>query len=478
MSGLNDMSEVDYYVDICMRFSPHKHQMTEFREHRDSPARALSWSMRTGKSKSIIDLAFYLFDRKKIKTVIILAPSGLQYTWVKREMPAHAWHADYKAHYWRSSEKNIHTEMCADLSTNKPLFLAFNNEALLLDRAFTLIKNALKRGPALLVVDESHSYSNCGAKRTKRLRGLAKHFAYRRILSGTMVSNSPLAAFPQFEILEPGALGFHTFGEFKGRYSNENPFMAAQGKRVPLKYQNLDELNVKIARWASVVGRADLSEMTYSVHDFELSEPQRKMYESLKKDFFLQAADGTKITAAEGVARLTKLQQVTSGYIIDESGTAIELVEPKSNPRLLALKEVLGGSTGKTIVWARFRKDIEYIKAMLGDAAVEFHGGIKAEDRQLAIDKFMKDPSCMYFVGTAKSGGSGINLSVAENVLFYSNSFDAVDRLQAVERATAVNGHAISVIDLSAIKTLDDHILGTLSNKKSISAEVITSKDI
>jgi len=474
------MSETSVFTELYMRMPPHEHQLEEFDKYRDSFSRATIWAPRNGKTKSTIDLSFYLFHKKKIKTVIIFAPSGVNYNWIARELPTHAWTGiDHVAHYWRSSEKQIHIDMCRDLAVRKPLILAFNHEALLLDRVLELVKNALKRGPALLVVDESHCYRTPGSARTKRMRALAKHFTYKRILTGTLVSNSPLAAYSQFEILEQGALGFKTFGEFKHRYS-ETAFRPGgrPGQETVVGYRNLDELNAKIARWSTVVGRGTMSIFTHVVKDFEMSKPQKAMYDSLKKEFFLETEDGKKISTAEGGARLLKLQQVLSGFIIDEDRVVRELVPPDKNPRLLALRETLDELDGKVIIWAKFKHELKMIADMIGDEGVEFHGDIKSQDRQLAIDKFMKDDKCKYFIGQPQAGGTGINLSIAKNVLWFSHTFDSIDRIQATERATAINGHGVTVTDICCPGSLDTYILSKLKDKKSISAEVITTKDL
>lgn len=480
---MNAISNADFYIDCHMRFSPFPHQETEFREHRDSQARALLWSMRCGKTKSCIDLACYLLEEQKIKTILIVAPNGVHENWVSREIPAHLWHSmRANVAFWRSSSKKIAEDIEARIKEAKPLFLSINSEALMLDRVLKLIGGLLKRGPALLIVDESHDFRRPGAKRTKRIRSLSRHFAYRRILTGTLVENSPLAAYSQFEILQPGALGVKTYGEFKYLYT-ETAFRpgARHGQESIVGYKNLDKMSEKIARWSSKVGREGMPPFVHTVHDFEIKGPQWKMYQTLKKSFILALDSGKKVAAAEGGARMIKMQQVLSGFIIDETGSVESLVPFEENPRLLALSEVLENLEGKSIIWCRFKEDIRLVKKLMeakGLNSVEYHGGTSPKDRQASIEAFMKDPSCMIFIGQPKAGGTGINLSSASNVIWYSHVFDAIDRAQASERATQIGGKSITITDLSAMHSLDNYILSKLKDKKSISSEVITAKDL
>lgn len=478
------MSDIaDYYINLHMKYYPHPHQESEFREHRDSPARATIWAPRNGKSKSCIDLACYLFTEKKIKTTVILAPNGVSHNWVAREIPNHKWdRVDSNACCWFSSDKDAEKYMRKCIAEDKPLFIAINAEAILLDRVLKIFGEVLKRGPALLICDESHMYGKPGAKRTKRIRALAPRFAYRRILSGTPVHSSPLAAYSQFEILQPGALGVRTFGEFKYIYS-ETAWRPGQrpGQETIVGYKNLDKLNVIITRWASIVGREAMSSFVHTVHDFEIKGPQWKAYQDLKKSFVMELESGKKLAAVEGGARMIKMQQILSGFINDENGETQTLVPLDENPRLLALANVLENLQGKSIIWCRFKEDIRNVKKFLnakGVKTVEYFGETSVPDRHKAIETFMKDPAYTVFIGQPKAGGTGINLSIASNVIWYSHVFDAIDRAQASERATQIGGKNITITDLCAMQSLDGYILSKLNDKKSVSSEVITAKDL
>jgi hypothetical protein len=60
----------------------------------------------------------------------------------------------------------------------------------------------------LIGIDESTTIKNHKAKRTKALMKIAAGFAYRRLLTGSPVTKSPLDLYGQTEFLRPGLLGF------------------------------------------------------------------------------------------------------------------------------------------------------------------------------------------------------------------------------------------------------------------------------
>lgn len=474
-------------ADFPFRLPNYRHQQDEFERHRDDEARALLWQMRTGKTKSILDTACYRHaDCRDVDGLLVVAPNGVHENWVRRQLPQHMWPCvDYVAHAYTATraDRQYHQrslEQCLSYYGGLAV-LTVNSESLRYDKVKAVIRRFLKKRRVMLVVDESHDFRSPGSKRTKTIRGLAKQCPVRRILTGTMASNSPLAAYSQYEILKPGALGFGTFGEFEGRYATYKQVTSKGGRKYPVldEYQHLDELQARIADWSSVVLREDVDDMPDLLMDevtVTLTEALQEKYEALVKDFILELEDGGEVEAVEGGVRLTKLQQIASGFVVDTKGDLVELAPDEENPRLQALLAQVRGSTGKNIIWCKFKDDIRRVTAALqneGRKVVQYHGGVTSQrKRQDAIDAFMHDPSVVDFVGQPAAGGEGLDLSVAETIHWYSHTFDLIERDQANERATQVGGKSITVLDYVATGTVDEHILRTLNGKRSVSDEL------
>lgn len=462
--------------------TPWAHQQDEWDNYRDHDARALLWQMRTGKTRSTIDVAFHrFFETQDIDGLLILAPNGVHVNWTRRQLPQHAWKdKPWKSHAWQASTRtrpeNVQAER--DLLAYKdglPI-LAVNSESLVHDAAAKLIAKFLKRGRIMLIVDESHNFRTPGSRRTKRIRALSKYCPVRRILTGTAVDNSPLAAFSQFEILQPGALGFQRFAEFESHFATYQQLTTRGGRSYEKLegYKNQDELQASLAQWSSVVLREDCEDMSGIIKDERtiiITDEQTRAYEALVKDFILELEDGD-IEALEPGARIIKLQQVLSGFAIGTDGTVHELVTDDQNPRLLALLDEVQDCKGKIIVWCKFHEDIKRVTRALrkaGHGCVEYHGRIHSQaQRQASIDSFMEDPKITVFVGQPAAGGSGLDLSVAELILWYSHTFDLIERNQADERASAVGGAMVTIKDFVVPNTVDGYILGNLEAKRGV----------
>ena len=473
-------------ADYPFRMPPMAHQWKEFIQYKDDDARALLWTMRTGKTKATLDLACYRWAKGDIQAVLVIAPNGVHCNWVRRQLPQHMWEpVPYVAHAWQASEahKPEHAaslERVLSCRGEALAVLAVNSESIIHDKPAKIIARFLRRhqGKCMLVVDESHDFRSPGSKRTKRARSLKRYCRVRRILTGTAVSNSPLAAYSQFELLDDHALGFENFADFEGHfayYVQERTKGGRSYERLD-HYRNLDDLQGRMARWASVVLREDVDDMPDLVMDERtvvLPEAQMKAYRTLLKEMILELEDGGEVEAIDGGARLVKLQQMLGGFVVDVDGQVRELVSDDENPRLQAMLDEVRSSDGKAIVWCKYREDIRrVVRALAADGirCVEYHGAVHSQaKRQQAIDDFNNDPSVRVFVGQPKAGGQGLDLSAADLILWYSHTFDLIERDQANERATQIGGKTVTIKDFVTPGTVDEYILANLGEKRSVS---------
>jgi len=62
------------------------------------------------------------------------------------------------------------------------------------------------------------------------------------------------------------------------------------------------------------------------------------------------------------------------------------------------------------------------------DAVVEIHGGVSDNDRDHNVQNLFQTGKARFLVGNAATGGVGLNMTRAELVVYYSNSFSFTDR--------------------------------------------------
>ena len=469
------------------RFDSYDHQDDEFELWRDARARALLWQMRTGKSKAMVDLACYLWCEGRIDGVFLSAPNGVHENWSLRELPRHMWEGiGYSSLVWNSQiVKRIYFKdrvkgFVADRSDFNLPWLMINDETLTSKQVYATIKRFFKGRRILMIVDECDDFRSPGSKRTKRMRAIARYTAFTRILTGTVVSNTPLAAFSQFELLEKGALGFDNMEDYEDHFAEYEMVTTRGGRQYPslVKYINLDELTASIAEWSSVVLRSDvkgLSELIPGQRVAHMTEQQQEAYNNMMDGLMDEPdMDEDEIEPFTGGAKLTKLQQIVSGFLIGRDGVVRDLC-PEGNPRIQALIDQINEEDGKIIIWCRFKEDIRQVAAALralGRNVVEYHGSISKKQKLKNLQAFQEDPTVTDLVGQPQAGGRGRDMSAANQMIWYSHTFDLILREQASERATKVGKGAVAVTDIRVPGTVDDYTLENLEEKRSISDDV------
>lgn len=473
----------DALWDADFKTAPYIHQMREFEAGVEDPGRALFWQMRTGKSKQIIDTASHLYRRRLIDCVIIFAPNGVHQNWVLREVPTHTWDSVPRhALGWqtrlaglkggnrmskadRAAWEDAHAAWWADydkvLTHDGLTFISFNSESMTRPDVKKAVARLLQKRRCLVVWDESTDFRTPGSARTKMSRAIAVRVPYRRILDGTALTNSPMHAFAQFELLQKGALGFTKAQEFRdyfGRYE-----MVQAGPRRVNKlvgFQHLDVLQQRMAPFTSVVLRSDCSDLPDVVPEerlIEMSPEQKKLYRELHHSLELMVDDAT-VSLREQTNRKQKLQQVSSGFIID--GDKVVHRIPGVNPRLEAVAEEVYLAPGKVIIWCMFQWEIDDVVRRLrldGHDVMEYHGRVSDEEKLRARNEFNTN-GAKALVGQYQAGSRGTDFSGASLIINYSHIWNAILRLQAAERGTKMGGDNVRLLDFVASPT-DRYIL-------------------
>lgn len=495
-------------LDFLYKTEPYQHQHEVFLRSRDEEDFAYLMEMGTGKTKVTLDVAAWLFQHGRIDFLLVIAPNGVHENWIEKEVPAHVpdW-TKWIAAAWRSSlrkaeEKQVEKVVfCTDQERLK--ILAMNIDAFgvpekyYVAKAKKLVMRLLRNYRVMMVIDESSKIKTPGAKRTRRLITLGRHAAYRRILTGTPVTNGPLDAYSQFRFLGDEYLGYTNFYSFKHRYAEweqERNFRTGQQYEVLKGYANLEELIENISRVSYRVTKdecLDLPPKVYARRKVYLEDKQRTMYNKLRKDSLLELQAGSEITVTNVLTKMLRLQQLASGFVPnDEDEPATPLWDdPMQNPRmkeLAATIEEMGGC--KVIIWARFRLEIKYIAEMLqklygneyGHDCVEmYYGDVSAEDRKRTRWRILNDPNCRFLVGNAHSGGYGLDFTSAPTAVYYTNDFSLEARLQSEDRIHRIGqeGDQCLYVDLEAHDTVDGKVIQALREKKKL-ADVITRDQV
>ena len=461
---------------------PYAHQMTALEKSWDKSEYGYFMEMGTGKSKVLVDNMAMLYDKGKINGAVIIAPKGVYRNWLSQEIPNHLpSHVQHKTVLWTASSSKAKDKEYRQLfeSDDDLHILIVNVEALSTKRGLEFVAKFLNCHETLLAIDESTTIKNPKAKRTKSILLLSKRAKYRRILTGSPVTKSPLDLYTQCNFLNEFLLGFSSYYAFRNRYANmiDKNF---GGRRVQLigSYKNLDELANSIKAFSYRVLKdecLDLPEKVYTRREVELTDEQEQAYSTMKSAA-LALLKGKMATAPHVLTQLMRLHQITCGHLKNDDETITEIKNNRLKELLYLLEEV----EGKVIIWANYIYDIKNIVKAISeeygaDSIVEYYGNISAEQRQKNIEKF-QDPNsnARFFIGNPQTGGYGITLTAANTVIYYSNGYDLEKRLQSEDRAHRIGQKkAVTYVDLITPKTVDEKIRKALRKKINIATEIM-----
>ncbi len=469
---------------------PFNHQKEHLLKYAGEKAWGLLWEQGTAKTKPIIDTAAYLYDEGKINGLVVVAPPGVERNWNTDEIPKHMppeFAFDVRVHVFLTAKKNTkeHKRSLNALMNHDGLaILLISYNAFMTKEGKAYVWKFLKEKECLYVLDESHNIKTPKAKRTQSIVASGKYGKYRRILTGTPVAIGPFDLYSQIRFLDEffwknkGIHGTVEFRQYFGRW-----FTRAEAQRLHgydpgydqlIEYQNLDILR----EWLSEITDRklkddvlDLPPKLYSKRYFDMSREQIAAYKTLDEELMLEIGDNI-ITAELPIVKLLRFQQITCNYVPVGEDEPVHMFATK-NPRMKVMEDLRDSIYQPTIIWARFTEDVNQLMDLLGKDAVRYDGSVSDEDAERNKAAFQAGDA-KWFVGTAQKGGPGLTLHQAKNMIYYSNSFRLIDRLQSEDRAhrAGMDEHPVNYIDIVANNTVDDQIVDNLRGKREIAVEI------
>ena len=321
-----------------------------------------------------------------------------------------------------------------------------------------------------VVLDEAHKIKSPGSKVSRFCARLAPCSHRRLALTGTPMPHSPLDVYGIFRFLDVGLFG-SSFAKFRGEFATMGGF---QDKQV-VAHRNLDKLAGMMDRITFSCKAAevlDLPETHDIAHPVELSTKEYRAYMEMEGDFvaWLEEA-GEHISASNALAKIIRLQQITSGYLPIPS-SEFDQVEQIGTSKADALRDLLEGIDEPAAVFCKFRHDlatVQRIAESLGRKYCEVSGMRKDID----TGRWTEDQGDIAGI-QIQAGGLGIDLTRARYGIYYSPSHSLGDYLQSRARLHRPGqDRPVTFIQLVGQQTIDEAIYQALAKKEKVIESVI-----
>ena len=471
-------------MNYRFKTKPYAHQLKALEMSWNKEVFAYFMEMGTGKSKVLLDGIAMLYDKGKINAALIIAPKGVYKNWYDSEIPTHMVdHIQKKTVLWQAminqkQQKQLDSLFKPGLDLR---ILIMNVEAFSTPKGLNFANTFLMAHSALVAVDESTTIKNPRAKRTKNILSIAKRSKYRRILTGSPVTKSPLDLYTQCFFLDPFLLDHASYYTFRTRYAvMRTANFHGRSVNLVVGYHHLDELTEKLKPFSYRILKddcLDLPPKTYMKRVIQLTPEQKTVYQQMKK-LALAELNGKMVTTMNVITQLMRMQQITCGHFKADDDS----IQNIKNNRITELIDVLEELEGKAIIWAHYRHDIDTIVKSIEDkypgSVMTYYGDTTTEDRQKAIKEIQNPESKVRFlVGTPQTGGYGITLTGASTMIYYSNGYDLEKRQQSEARIDRIGQEKpMTYIDILAEDTIDEKIVKALRKKVNIATEIMGEK--
>lgn len=421
----------------------------------------------TGKTKIAYMRMGRLFKLDKINAALVLAPNGVHTQWIEEQALEHC-PVPYRPILWTANRtKRWRDETRSILKKQDGLLLvAMNYEALTTKHGLAFCQWLLTHRKLAIFADEASRIRNPRAIRTKVALELAPHAEYRMIMTGTPLVKGFENLWSQFQFLSPDILRCRSFVQFRSLYCKTRPVPGVRGAVMISGYQRTDELMELIKPHVFVKTKKDcldLPDKIYQKSPIMMTKPQEEAYETMRDQLIVELSELQKVTVAHLISARAKLRQIAIGFILDKDRIAHDLPSVRWERCLEHIEE----APGKTILWTSFRfclRKWEHLLTKYGIGYVRYEKG-----RNETIREWRADPSKKVFLGNPHSGGIGLNLAVADTMIYFNNVDDAEIRWQSEDRAHRIGQtEHLNIIDMFAPGTVEVKIQRQQAQKESL----------
>lgn len=322
-----------------------------------------------------------------------------------------------------------------------------------------------------LALDESITIKNFKSKRWKKIKKWGRDPKVIRILSGYPQVQDPTDYWSQLWLVGAPV--------HKSPYAFKNTFCVMGGwenKQVVgiRNEEKLAQMIADVSFQAKKKDWLDLPEKIYTTIDYQLNKEQAFAYYTMREALYADIK-GEIITVEQAMHRSMKLQQVGSGFMIDESGNPRTLVHYTKNPKFHALKSVMESINGKAIVFAQFRETCDQLIEMLD--APFIRGGMSDDEINCNVDIFNNTINCPAIVCQLASAQYGFTLlgndtQPCHTTIYFENSYNLNNRVQSEDRNHRIGQHfPVTYVDFMGTD-VERRVVERLQQKKRL-AEII-----
>lgn len=349
-----------------------------------------------------------------------------------------------------------------------------------------LMKAVKKWEPDVLVCDESHRLKARSGNAARMASRISKDIPRRLLLTGTPMPHGPMDVWSQWRILDPevfatrlpdGKIEPWPFQQFQDRYAIVGQYGEIFG------YRNLDEMQERMESRSYVVHKQDcldLPSVTYIDVPIHLSANERAAYRAMKNDLQVSLSNNSDMTAANRLAQMMRLRQISCGFVTDDDGNKSQIGTSRLDAAAELLEDIMAGES-RCVVFAWSRWECDRLSERLRKnpphgAEIHTITGDTSEAQRFSIRKgFAEGTNKQILIAQLRTISLGVNeLTTACYGIFLSLSQQRDDLVQAVARLDRQGQtRPVTLYFLVAERTIDEVILQSHRDRTDLEQAVL-----
>ena len=328
----------------------------------------------------------------------------------------------------------------------------------------------------LCVIDEAQNIKNPNTEQTKAIKEVPA--STKVALTGTPIENKLMDYWSIFDFVNKGYLS--TKDDFKRNYVM--PIEKLEDEEVLENLRTIAKPFVMRRLKSDDDIKKELPDKFVNDIYCSLTKKQVKLYTAILDEIFFDIENSKGIQRKGIILKiLTALKQTCNhpAQFLDIKNPKIS--ESGKMELLVNILENILDNDEKVIIFTQYVEMGKLIQQLVSkkfkQEVLFLHGSQSMKEKTRIIDTFQEDESYKIFVATLKTGGTGLNLTAARNVIHYDLWWNPAVENQATDRVHRIGQDKdVMVYRLITKGTLEEAI-DAISKRKIDLAEKSISND-
>ena len=320
-----------------------------------------------------------------------------------------------------------------------------------------------------IILDESQNIKNLQSQTTQAV--LLLNGRHRLALSGTPIENNLTELYSLYRFLNPAMLG--TLDDFNRQYASPIQHDADKEATESLR-RKIFPFMLRRLKKDVLKELPDRTEQTLYVE----MEPSHAQFYEERRQYYQQAiqqsikSQGIEKSQMMMFQALSELRRIAS---VPESLSDGAIASPKIPLLCEQVEEAVAGGH-KVVIFFNFIAGIELVGERLTELGIDYTTMTgSTRDRRAVVERFQNDPNCRALLMTLKTGGVGLNLTVADTVYIFEPWWNKAAEEQAINRLHRI-GQKAKVLSFALITrdTIEEKIRLLQQQKQDLADSLIT----